>query len=286
MSTVVPSAKADSAQTTLQRSVRPFCRPPTLMPRTRRAAAADAAVSNISELPDELLLHTLSDLSPASLQAAAAASRKWSFLSRHPALWETHLEDLDDEYSYLLPTSLEDEGLTLKDVREGKDEWTDPRYLEFYDALSPHLKYVHLKHYITSVLEKIRAEADDAARDFHPWFTKMLAANFCTDHDEDDFTQEMMSTVVYIYLSQLFEGQGVFDMDVSATVKHGWKHVSWSDTVPRDAMFEILVDHLGYGLKDPHTDDWASLVFETGSYQFYGEPFVLGREPWRKTKTD
>ena len=169
--------------------------------------------------------------------------------------------------------------LPCKEVEE-LGEYTDPRERDFaWDTAPLHARFSMMDSFVERVMKKITLElhVGDRLQNLAEAYEGMLLANGYTDHLElDPVSADTMGRVMGCFYKGCFEQSGTRDCDL-ASLLAGDGTGSTGDTAPRDTIFEILIDAIGYD-HDPRSANYSSVyIGEAGSLGRYA--FTLKTNP-------
>ena len=154
----------------------------------------------------------------------------------------------------------------------------DPRLdQQHWDAMPSHAQLLALQAFVARVQLKISVElhSEGLLQECIEYFEGMLQNNGVTDHAEvNPLTPDLMGRVLGRFYVCSLERTGTVDLDLSELLQ-GMPAASIWDTAPRDTIFDILLDALGYD------DDRRNMQHFPGPWIYTGRAGSMGK--YRRT---
>ena len=206
-----------------------------------------------SALGADCFEHTLGYVSDISLCALSATAKVLLSAARGEQGRRDDAADAEQLQAWCERLSLgeDDYDSSNIDCRIEFPQYTDPRERTDlkWDIAPLHVQTREMGGFVDRVLKKITLElhVGDRLQEVAEGFEGMLTANGCTDHAELDgpLNADVMGRVLGCWLQHAWESGGTRTMDL-ADVLTGTPLECIFDTAPRDSIFEIVTDAIGY----------------------------------------
>lgn len=208
-----------------------------------------------SALGADCFEHTLGYVSDTSLCALSATAKALLSAARGEQGRRDDAADAEQLQAWCERLSLREDDSS--NINLEFPQYTDPRERTDlkWDIAPLHVQTREMEGFVDRVPKKITLElhAGDRLKELAEGFEGMLTANGCTDHIELDgpLNADVMGRVLGCWLMYKWEREGTRTMDL-ADVLTGTPLECIFDTAPRDSIFEIVTDAIGYDDDERH----------------------------------